>query len=128
MDLSDFFNSINQTKKNIMNMDPSCERIYVPFVVNKSMSYFADSLFQANFMNRMQNLPKRMQYDYYLHSLSKKSRYSKWHKDKEDEENINIIKEYYGYSTKKAKEASKILSQDNINRLQEHLKRGGNVK
>jgi hypothetical protein len=127
--ISDFLNSINQTKKNIMDIDPNCERVYIPFVVNKTFSYIPDALFFANILNRMPNLSKKMQYDYFFYSLKKKQRYGKWHKEKTtDTENIKIIKEYYEYSDKKALEVEKILNQDQINRLKDRLNTGGNIK
>lgn len=129
MNISDFLNSINQTKKNLMDIDPNCERVYVPFVVNKTLSYIPDSLFVVNILNKMPNLTKKMQYDYLFYSLKKKQRFGKWHKDKIiDSENIKIIKDYYGYSDKKAIEVEKILTQDQINNLKNRLNTGENIK
>lgn len=129
MDTFDFLNTINDTKKNLMNIDPGCERIYVPFVINKSLSYFPETLFESNMMNFYNNLSKKMQYDYYLLKLSKKKRFCKWHKDKTTNiEEIQIIKAYYGYSDKKAIEASKILSKNEIETLKKLLNTDGNIK
>jgi hypothetical protein len=125
MNLSDFFTSINQSKQNLMAQDPSSERVYVPFVINKSFSYFMDSLFQANYMNKFHNLPKKMQYDYYLYGLSKNKRFSKWIKP-EESDNLSIIKEYYGYSDKKAREVLPILSENQIKILKNKLNKGQN--
>lgn len=128
MELSDFFTSINSSKKNLILQDSGYEKVYIPYVINKSMSYFIDSLFYANQMNQYPQSPKRMQYEYYLHKLSKKPRFSKWHKDTNNLDNIKIIQQFYGYSVKKAKEVVKILTQEQINKLQEQLKTGGNIK
>jgi len=129
MDVFEFLNSINDNKKNLMNLDPGCERIYVPFMINKSLSYFADTLFEANMMNFYNNLSKKMQYDYYLMNIAKKKRFSKWHKEKTtDSDDISIIKQYYGYSDKKAVEVSKILSKEQIKELKVTLNTGGNIK
>jgi hypothetical protein len=125
MNLSDFFTSINQSKQNLMAQDPSSERVYVPFVINKSFSYFMDSLFQANYMNKFHNLSKKMQYDYYLYGLSKNKRFSKWIKP-EESDNLSIIKEYYGYSDKKAREVLPILSENQIKILKNKLNKGQN--
>jgi hypothetical protein len=129
MEIFDFLNSINDNKKNLMNVDPGCERIYVPYIINKSLSYFPDTLFEANMMNFYNNISKKMQYDYYLLNIRKKKRFSKWHKEKTtDSDDISIIKQYYGYSDKKAVEASKILSKEQINHLKKALNTSGNIK
>jgi len=129
MDVFDFLNSINDTKKNLMNVDPGCERIYVPFMINKSLSYFPDTLFEANMMNFFNNLGKKMQYDYYLLKIAKKKRFAKWHKEKStDSDDIAIIKQYYGYSDKKAVESAKILSKEQIKKLRDQLNTGENIK
>jgi len=129
MEIFDFLNSINDNKKNLMNIDPGCERIYVPYIINKSLSYFPDTLFEANMMNFYNNISKKMQYDYYLLNIRKKKRFSKWHKEKTTaSDDISIIKQYYGYSDKKAVEASKILTKEQINHLKNALNTGGNIK
>jgi hypothetical protein len=129
MEIFDFLNSINDNKKNLMNVDPGCERVYVPYIINKSLSYFPDTLFEANMMNFYNNISKKMQYDYYLLNIRKKKRFSKWHKEKTtDSDDISIIKQYYGYSDKKAVEASKILTKEQINHLKNALNTGGNIK
>lgn len=129
MEIFDFLNSINDNKKNLMSVDPGCERIYVPYIINKSLSYFPDTLFEANMMNFYNNISKKMQYDYYLLNIRKKKRFSKWHKEKTtDSDDISIIKQYYGYSDKKAVEASKILTKEQINHLKNALNTGGNIK
>lgn len=124
MELSDFLQSINKTKINLMVGDNSAEKHYVPFVVNKCLSYFADTIFHANMMNYNHIASKKMQYDYYLSSVSKKNRFSKWTKP-ENTENIDLIKEYYGYSDKKAKEVAKILSQEQLKIIKDMLNKGG---
>jgi len=129
MEVFDFLNSINDNKRNLMNIDPGCERIYIPFIINKSLSYFSDTLFHANMMNFYGHIGKKLQYDYYLLSIVKKKRFGKWHKEKTtDSDDISIIKQYYGYSDKKAVESSKILTKDQIQTLKQLLNTGGNIK
>lgn len=123
MELNDFFNSINKSKKDIVGKDEKAERAYIPYVMNKSLSYHKDAIFHANFMNFMPQLDKKMQYDYYLYGISKGSRYGKWHKDEDGR--IEPIMAFYGYSRTRAKEVSKILSDDQIEALQKALNRGG---
>lgn len=119
--LSEFLNSINQTKENLMDKDPKVEKDYIPFVVNKCFSYFPDTVFYANRMNQVAFLDKRLQYDYYFHSILKKKRFSKWIKPEQNAK-IDMIKEVFGYSDRQAREVADLLSED---QLKEFVQKGG---
>lgn len=119
--LSDFLNSINQTKQNLISKDPNLEKEYVPFVINKCLSYFPDTIFYANKMNQASILDRKMQYDYYLHSISKRKRFSKWIKPEEDKD-IDVVKEIFGYSDARAREVIDLLPMD---KLRELIQKGG---
>ncbi len=97
------------------------EKEYVPFVINKCFSYFPDTVFYANRMNQVPFLDKRMQYDYLLSSISKRKRFSKWIKPEEDK-NIEIIKEIFGYSDTKAREVADLLPMD---KMKDFVQKGG---
>ena len=119
--LSDILNSINQTKVNLIDSDKIAEKDYVPFVVNKCLSYFPDTIFYSNQMNRMSFLDKKMQYDYYIHSISKRKRFSKWIKPEENSD-IEIIKEVYGYSDARSREVADLVPMD---KLKDLVQKGG---
>ena len=119
--LSDFLNSINQTKENLIQKDPKVEKEYVPFVVNKCFSYFPDTIFYANRMNQFSGLDKKMQYDFYIHSIAKRKRFSKWIKSGENKD-LEVVKEVYGYSDRHAKEVMDLLPMD---KLRELVQKGG---
>lgn len=119
--LSDFLNSINQTKENLLSKDPRLEKEFIPFVVNKCFSYFPDTLFYANRMNEMGHLDKRMQYDYLMASISKRKRFSKWIKPEESAD-IDVVKEVYGYSDQRAREVLDLLP---IEKIRELTQKGG---
>lgn len=122
MDLSDFFNSINKTKKNIIT-DEKSERFYVPYVINKSMSYHKDAIFHSNMMNKNHCIDRKMQYDYYLYSLPKASRYAKWQKP--EEVSLEAIMALYGLSRAKAIQASQLLSEIQKQAIAEAMNPGG---
>ena len=124
----DYVNSINFTKKNLMKNtanDELAEKDYVPFLTNKSLSYFTDTLLYANEMNRYHFLDNKLQYEFYLNSIRKKKRFAKWAKADNNDE-LNMISEYYKISLPKAKDALKILSpeqkQDIRNKLEQGIK------
>jgi len=116
----DYLNSINTSKKDILEKDKD----YPAFMVNRGLSYFYDTVLLANEMNVKHNLDNRLQYDFLLNVVRKKKRFSKWNKASECE-SINMIKEYYGYSNQRAKEALTILTESDIQELKSILDRGG---
>lgn len=124
----DFVNAINSTKKiNLIETseDPdSAEKDYIPFVVNRSLSYFPDTIMYANAMNLHNILPAKLQNDYLLNSVRPSKRFSKWAKT-EDSNDLEVVKTYYGYSREKAKQALALLSQQQISIIKKELEKGG---
>ena len=122
----DFVNSINFTKKNLMRdtaNDELAEKGYAPFLTNKSLSYFTDTLLYANEMNRYHFLDKKLQYEFYLNSIRKKKRFAKWAKA-DDNDELSMISEFYQISLSKAKEAIKILSPEQIKTIKDKMEQG----
>lgn len=119
----DYLNSINHTKKNIM-LDDIDEGQYVPYVVNRSLSYFPDTVALANVMNRYHHIDKKLQYAFYINTVRERKRFSKWIKP-DLESDIGVIKEYYGYSNEKARQIFSLLSSDQIEELKKKVNRGG---
>lgn len=124
MKLTDWLNSINFVKNDIIQEDPLTEKEYVPFIVNRSLSYFPDTLFHANEMNCNHFLAKKLQYDYLRNVVRKRKRFSKWDK-KVQNDDIDVIKTYFGYSTKKAIEVLSVLSKNDIKKIRESIQTGG---
>lgn len=123
----DFVTSINLTKKDLMvgtENDELAEKGYAPFIVNKALSYFPDTLLYANEVNRLAHIDNKLQYHYLLNSIRAQKRYSKWAK-KEDSDDLELVKEYYGYSNDKAYQALSILSKDQLKLIKEKLQQGG---
>ena len=122
----DYVNSINFTKKNLMRNtenDELAERDYVPFLTNKSLSYFTDTLPYANEMNKYHFLDKKLQYEFYLNSIRKKKRFAKWAKA-EDNDEVIMISEFYKYSPQKAKAALKVLSKEEKDIIRNKMENG----
>lgn len=119
----DFANSINYTKDNLM-VDDWSEKQYNSYIVNKAMSYGADTVIPCNEMNSRPHIDKRMQYDFLRDIVRKKKRFNKWLKA-EKEEQLELVKEYYGYNNTKAAAALRILTPDQIEIIKKKLTRGG---
>ncbi len=120
----DFLNAINLTKEDLLEKDPQNVKDYNAFMVNKGLSYFADTVMQANEMNRLYDAPKKWQFQYLLNSITKKKRFSKWHKA-DVSKDLSLVMEYYGYSSEKATVALGLLTQDQLKNIEERLNKGG---
>ena len=97
MELKEWLNSINITKKNLIDEEPDLEKQYPSYIVNRCMSGHIDAILLANEMNKRPNLPKKLQYDFFLNSIRRRKRYSPWLR-KEEIEILDFVKRYYGYS------------------------------
>tara|TARA_B100000378_G_C18005918_1_gene398906 strand:+ start:417 stop:785 length:369 start_codon:yes stop_codon:yes gene_type:complete len=120
MELKDWLNSINYNKDDLSEDIKS----YPPYIINRCLSGHMDCIMFANEMNMYSHLDKDMQYYFYLNSLRKRKRFSPWIK-KEKIEDIDSVKQYYGYSNEKAKEALRLLSESELNYIKSKLDIGG---
>ena len=114
----DFANSINTTKENLI-VDERTEKEYNPFIVNRAMGFGKDTCIAANEMNSRPHIDNKMQYDFLMDVVRKAKRYNKWLKN--EEENIEAIQKFFGYSFMKAKQALNLLNDTQIDRLKIHL-------
>ena len=124
MELKDWLNSINHTKQNLIDEDPSLEKEYSPYIINRCLSGHIDSVIFSNEVNKYPNLDKKLQYDFLLNSLRKKKRFSPWFR-KDQIKNLEIVKQYYGYSNEKAKQVLNILTKEQLSFIRDRLETGG---
>jgi len=122
----DYLKAINETKKDVM-VDDIAEKEYNPFIINRGLSFFRDTILYANEMNRFHHLDHRLQFDFFINIIKKKKRWSKWIKPQEVA-NLELIKEYYGYSNEKAKSALSLMSNEQIEELKNRIYKGGKRK
>ena len=118
----DFLKDLSEKKADIL--DESNETVYSPWTVNRFLSMDATTVMYANEMNNRHFLPKRLQYDYYLNSIKKNRRFFKYIKENE-QENLDVVREYFGYSKNKAKEVLPVLSDEDIAYMKMKLNKGG---
>lgn len=119
----EFVTSINSTKKYILED----EKDYKAFLVNRSLSYFPDTALIANEMNIHHQLDPKLQYDFLINIVRKKKRFSKWAKA-ETLNDIDSVKEYYGYSNEKAKSALLLLTNEQIELIKTRIYKGGTTR
>jgi|TARA_B110000977_G_scaffold145373_1_gene184471 hypothetical protein len=124
-ELKDYLNAINTTKEPLMDSDDETwEKKYPPFVVNKCLMPFQDTIFIVNEINQLPNIDKKLQFDFFLNSLRPRKRFSPWAKAMKLE-NLEYVKEFYGYNNEKAKAALDILDDEQISAIKTKLNKGG---
>lgn len=130
MNFFDFLNSINQTKEDLLSKDPLSEKDYSAFMVNRGLSYFHDTILYANEMNQFASIPRKWQYDFYLHGVPKRKRFSKWHKKESfgDDHIIHVVAKEYDYSLSRALEVLDLLTPEQKEELIQKYNQGGKGK
>lgn len=116
--LSNFLKSINQTKEDLFENPENwdCEKDYVPFLINRCLSYHVDALMTANEMNVRRDTPNRLQYDFLRLSLRSKNRYAPWAK-KDVTGNLEAIQAIFGVSFRQAEFIEKCLDEDSLGKI-----------
>jgi len=124
-ELKEYLNSINISKENLMDgEDPMWEKKYSSFIINKCLAPFNDTIMFVNEINMRHHLDTKLQYDFLLNTIRPKKRFAPWVKA-DKLKNLEYIKEYYGYSNEKAKQALSILNDDQITTIKNSLNKGG---
>ena len=122
----DFINDINFGKKNLMRTtenDELSEKAYIPYITNRSLSYFTDTLLYANEMNKYSHLDNKLQYEFLLNSIRPKKRFAKWHKPEQDDD-VELVSEFYNYSLSKAHQVLSILSDKQLSAIRDRMTLG----
>ena len=124
-ELKDYLKAINQSKEKLMDGDDEeWEKKYPPFIVNKCLSPFPDTIQLVNEMNQLPHLDKKLQFDFLINSLRPRKRFTPWMKAKKLD-NLEYVKEYYGYNNEKARSALKLLNDEQIKTIKSSLDKGG---
>jgi hypothetical protein len=121
--------SILQTKKNVLKDDLDiAEYKKQAFMVNRALAYHMDCVLYANEMNMHPELDPDMQYQYLLNTIRQmKRKYQPWQKTSVDKD-IECVKTYFGYSNEKAKDALRILNDEQIAEIKAKTNKGGVTK
>ena len=123
----DYLNAINDTKQNVIEDSDNpelAEKLYPPYLVNRGLSFFIDTVYLANEMNRHHHLENKMQFDFLINIVRKKKRFSKWFKAQPDED-VEAVMDYYGYNQDKARQVVSLLTKDQITQIIERQRKGG---
>ena len=122
----EFINQIKHGKKNLIDETPEIEKDYKPFIVNRGLSFNHDTALYANEMNFHNHLDSKLQFDFFLNSIRPKKRYGKWLKrKKEDNQVLDLIKEYCKCSYAKARDYALLLNDSQLDIIRQHIDTGG---
>jgi hypothetical protein len=107
--------------------DEEVKASYNSFMINRAISNHQDLIFFAEKMNENWQLDSLLQYHFYYYIIGKRKRWAKWPKrDKALDDKIELLKEYYGYSTLRAREAIPVIdSLDLWGVIKDDLNKGG---
>ena len=119
----DFINAIHHSKEKLI-VDDWSEKQYNPYIINKGLSYGPDTVIPANEMNSRPHLAKILQFDFLINIIRPRKRFNKWIKAEKVAE-LEVIKEYYGYSTEKAKQVLPLLNSSTIEEMKKRITKGG---
>lgn len=123
----EYLNAINYTKKDLMTgteNDELAEKGYVPFLVNRGLSYFPDTIMYANEMNMHHHIDNKLQFHHLINSIRPRKRFSKWAK-RQDSDDFEAVKQYFGYNNAKTEQALSLLTPDQIIKIKKQLITGG---
>jgi len=124
-ELKDYLNAINHEKTPLMDTeDEVWEKKYSPFIINKCLAPFPDTIHLVNEMNLHNHLDSKLQFDFLLNTVRTRKRYTPWMKASKTK-NLEYVKEYYGYNNEKARSALKLLSDEQIKTIKSSLDKGG---
>ena len=124
-ELKEYLNAINVSKEPLLDSeDEMWEKKFAPFIVNKCVAPFEDTVMLVNEINQLHHLDKKLQFDFLINSLRPRKRYAPWMKAKKLK-NLEYVKEFYGYNNEKAKAALDILDDEQISAIKKKLNKGG---
>ena len=116
--------SILEKKKSVFR-DELDYKDYKPFLINRALSYHMDCVLYVNEMNINNSLDVDMQYQYLLNTIRPmKRKFQAWQKSEVDRD-IECVKQYFGYSNEKAKEALRILTDEQVAEIKAKTTKGG---
>jgi hypothetical protein len=124
-ELKEYLKAINQTKEPLMDTaDEMWEKKYPAFVVNRCVYPFSDTILLVNEMNIYNGLDNKLQFHFLLNSTRARKRFTPWLKSSKIN-NLETIKEYFGYSDQRAKEVLDVLTDEDISYMETKLDKGG---
>lgn len=124
----DYVKDIQRGKRDIIRNSENPEKaeaLYNPFIVNRALSFYPDSILYSNEMNRRAELDKVMQFDYLINTVRSMKRDHQWIKKSKDDEDAELLAEYFGMSPQKVHEALRVLTKDQIADIKKRTIKGG---
>lgn len=122
----EYLKAVSLTKQVDHLNDVDFEQHYIPWLINRGLSYHEDAVLSANMMNERPWLSLSLQYRWLLNTLRARSRWSKWLKHTVSEDVLSMA-EYYGCSVRHAKSLIDLHTPDQLVYVRARLYKGGSV-
>ena len=123
-ELFDWVNDLSYKKERLIDQDPETHKNFLPFMINRAFSQGVDTVMYANEMNKASGISDRMLYDFYFHSLRPYKRFNKWAKTTKIDY-LPDVQKYFNFSLRKAQDALRILTMDELKEIRHNLDTGG---
>ena len=124
-ELKEYLNAINVSKEPLLDSeDEQWEKKFAPFIVNKCVAPFEDTIMLVNEINQLHHLDKKLQFDFLINSIRPRKRFTPWVKANKLDD-LEYVKEFYGYNNEKARVALSILNDEQIATIKRKLNKGG---
>lgn len=124
----DYVKDIQRGKRDIIRNSENpqkAENLYNPFLTNRALSFYPDSVLYANQMNACPGLPNLLQFDYLINSIRSMKRDHSWIKKSAADSDVEMIVEYFGMSPQKAQEALRVLTHGQLEYIRKRTIKGG---
>lgn len=121
-------NEINMSKQDLFRNGEtdveSIQKAYDPFMINRGLSFFIDTILHANEMNMRPGIDKVMQNDFYLARVRKRKRFSKWFKGTKSKD-VQAVAKYFNYSYSRAEQVMGLIDNETIKNIKLTQEEGG---
>ena len=124
----EYVKDIQRGKKDVIRNSESPEKaegFYNPFMTNRALSFYPDSILHANEMNQRAGLDKLLQFDYLLNSIRSMKREHTWIKKQEEDATVEMLSQYFHVSTKTARDYARVLTSDQLETIRKRSNKGG---
>ena len=86
-------------------------------MVNKAFSHFPDAIMMSNEMNKWWAIPDFAQWSFMKNTISKRKRFSKWFKNLENPEIVELLSKLYGCSVREMRKNMSALPKEKWNEI-----------
>ena len=115
MNIWDYIKSINN--KDYIWDERLSDKEYNKYIVNMAFSYYPDTIFFANELNKYPDMSNKQHYDFLYFGIPKRNRWSKWLKSLEKKDIIAELAFHYNVSYNEMIKIMKIVKTEELKEM-----------